>query len=502
MTMRKRILYIFLVVVTMLPLLQGCGDPITNRVRHRGVFRVRQWLRYEFRQIKTFSYGNSQIKENTHVIGYEPSWLIYDSIYLQYPYELLSDLIIGEYDVNPMTGFARNDSSAKAFEAKDIVELSTAVNSQLNVLLAVTDYGDYGYRREFLSEVSKKNLLNSLDKILDNFNRKRQGGTERKGVGILMDFPYLPWNLRMDYAGFLARMKKDLDNVEMGKSCLIYAILPPVDEYLMFRDSAFANMMRENVDLFIIRGHTFDRSPFPGFHGPMAPFKWPGVMDLDSAVSYYTLTAKIPREKLILEFPYYGKAWSSDSTPSPIRPLVSLTEIFNSVDAPRQLDTMSLCWRRKVDTTTYFYEDTLSLNVKYDWVQRQKLGGIGLYGLGYGHGMDDPVMEENLWRTVADHFGEPAPRLLFPGLGFLLCFIGVGIVGSAILHWQVRHALRAKKGKLWYYIGFLALLILAIILNVLPIEKVAVLWKLLSIAALLIFPLGRKAFKFLRLAAR
>lgn len=485
------------------PLLESCGDPITNRARNRGVFRVRQWLRYEFRQIKTYSYGSSQVKEGKKVIGYEPSWLIYDSLYLKYPFELMSDLVVGEYDVNPNSGFPRNDSAFAAYKSKDIVEVATAVNSGINVLLAVTDYGDYGYRAQFLSEIAKKNLLNSLDQILDEFNRKRKGGLERSGVGIMMDYPRIPWNLRMDYAGFLARMKKDLDNKEMGKSCLVYAVLPPKDEYLIFRDSAFAATMRENVDVFIVRAHSFDETLFDGCRGPMAPVTWPGkVMDLDSAINYYVYTAKIPREKIVIEFPYYGKFYSNDSTLSMRQPLIPLSQILNTVEAPRVLDTLSMCWRRKVDTTYYFYEDTLSLHVKYSWVERQKLGGIGLYGLGYAHGMDDSDMEEKLWFTVADHFAEASPRLLFPGIGFVLCFIGVGIVSSAVLHWQVRYALRERKKKLWFYLGFLACLILAIVLNVLPLETVPVLWKLISLVILLVFPLGRKAFKFLMMARR
>ncbi|MEM0997911.1 MAG: glycosyl hydrolase family 18 protein [Bacteroidota bacterium] len=501
--MQKRFIHLLLLVFLIVPLLEGCGDPITNRARNRGTFALRRWLRYEFRQIKTYSYGNSQVKDNIHVMGYEPSWLIYDSLYLNYPFELLSDLVVGEYDVNPLSGYPRNDSAYSAYDKKDILEVATATNGDINVLLAVTDYGDYGYRGEFLSEVAKKNLLNSLDQILDNFNRKRKGGAERSGVGVLMDYPNIPWNLRMDYAEFLARMKNDLDNEEVGKSCLVYAVLPPKDDYLIFRDSSFAATMRDNVDMFIVRGHVFDESIYEGNRGPMAPVNWPGkVMDLDSAINYYVYTARIPREKIIVEFPYYGKFFSNDSTPGMRSPLVPLNQIFNAVEAPREMDTLSMCMKRRVDTTTYFYEDTLSLHVKYSWVERQQLGGIGLYGLGYASGMDDQEIEDKLWFTIAEHFTEPAPRLLFPGIGYFLCFIGVGIITSAVMHWQVRFALRERRRKLWYYIGFLAVLTLAIILNVLPLEDVRVLWKLLSLVAVLVFPLGRQALKLLKFARR
>ena len=502
--MSKRNFHLLLVVAIIVGLLQGCGDPITNQAKSRGTFKVRNWLRYEFKQLKTFSYGNSQIKENKHVIGYEPSWLIYDSLYLNYPFQLLSDLVIGEYDLNPNTGFARNDSALNAFRNKDIIEVGTDINEELNILLALTDYGDVEYRAQFLAEVPKKNLMNSLELILNDFNFKRGGESERQHVGILVDFPNVAWNHRYEFADFLARIKNDLNNKELGKSCLLYLVLPPGEEqYVLYKDSAFAAQVRQNVDLFVLRTHSFDTQVLDDAKGTMMPLDRPGkYMDVDSVVKYYHTKAKIPLNKITLEVPYYSTVWS-DSGMSGSRSLIPLNEMFNTVEATRTLDTMSLAFKYKVDDTTiYYFQDTLSLNIVYDWVVRNNLAGVGIYGLGYGQGIDYPKIEQGLWEAIAVNFGEPAPRLFFPGVGYLLCFFGVGVITSVIANWEVRYALRAKRSKLWYYGALLFFIVLAVVLCVLPIEVVPILWKLISLIILLVFPLGRKAFKYLGMARK
>jgi hypothetical protein len=501
--MRRKLLNIVVALVLLLPLMEGCGDPITKNAANRGRSKVRSWLRYEFQQAKTYSYGESQIKEGMHVIGYEPSWLIMDSLYLDYPYQLMSDLVIGEYDMNPRTGFSRNDSGTAAFRIKDIVEVSTTVNKDLNVLLAVTDYGDYGYRREFLTEIAKKNLLNSIDLILTDFTDRR-ANEDREKVGVLLDFPKLSWNLRTDYAEFLARLDNDLDNKEAGKGCLIYTVLPPIDENEIYSDSIFSLEMRKHVDLFVLRAHSFGEKLSPRMRSPMMPIDWPDpeVVDLDSSINYYVKECKIPRNRLLVEFPYYGTVYLHDTAISRDKPLVPLNEIVNLVDAPRVLDTFSFSWKRTLDTTSFFYEDTLSLGVKYKWLNKRKLGGIGIYGLGYGHGMDEPEMKEGLWDLIAVNFAQPAPRLLFAGVGFLLLYMAAGVVGSVIFNWQVRYILRAKRGRFWYYASLLFFMLLSAVLCILPVSMISVKIKLISLVVLLIYPLGRKAFKYLKFARK
>ncbi len=506
----RRITTILVLALTSLTmLLSGCGgggDPGTY-VANRARFSMKRWMRYEFGRSKTFSYGESQIKKEYKVIGYEPSWLIYDSLYQNYPYELLSDLVIGEYDVNPENGFPRGDSSHIAYKKKDIVQLASAINSELNILLAVTDYADYGYRPDFYNEPAKNNLLNSLDQALAEISLYMGNEDGRENVGLLFDFPSVPFKLRRKYLEFLRRAKKNLNDETQGKSCLVYVVLPYKDPYRVFvRDSVYTQGLRDVADAFILRSHIFDdqiRNDFgEAHHGAMIPFAdLPQVpvedrgVNLDSSIIYYTQDAKIPAREIVVEFPYYGRMFVSDSTLSPSRPMIPLAELMNTVDSKRKRDTAAFCFYRELDTMKYYYEDTLSLELKYSYLQERGLGGVGLYGLGYGHGMDDLAMQDGLWKLIAEHFAEPAPRLFFPAVAFLLIFIGSGIVLSVILHWQVRFGLREKRRKFWYYLSFLVLLSVTVWLCVEPVDKIPVFWKIIAIVILLIYPLGRAAIK-------
>lgn len=490
---------IFLILATTL-LTTGCGGGEAGYVSRRAGFSTRRWVRYETNGAKSFSYGDSQVKEGFKVIGYEPSWLIYDSIYQRYPFELLSDFVIGEYDINPENGFARGDSSSIAYKKKEVIQLASAVNSQLNILLAVTDYGDYGYKRSFFSETAKKNMINSFDQALGDMSLYMGNEDGRERLGLLMDFKEIPWVLRRDYLAFFQRIKKNLNDEEQGKSCLLYMVLPADDKYQIFTDTTFSYGMQRVMDGFILRTHAFDEDQGDGRRGPMLPMMWKDHLSIDSIVNYYTKRGRIPANRLVMEVPYFSKVYVNDTVISPITPLISLAECLNTVDAPRKIDSLSYCFYKQLDTISYFYDDTLSLELKYNWMNQRGTGGVSLYGLGYGHGLDETEMQERLWELIAINFTEPAPRLLFPALGFLLCFIGVGVVLSVILHWQVRFALREKKRSLWYWILFLMVLVTAVILLVYPVDQVSVTWKIVAIVVVLIFPLGKAAYKLFKKA--
>jgi hypothetical protein len=52
--------------------------------------------------------GNYQIEKGIEVIGYEPSWLLKEEEFKNYYFNLLTGLVVGEYDINPKDGLPRN----------------------------------------------------------------------------------------------------------------------------------------------------------------------------------------------------------------------------------------------------------------------------------------------------------------------------------------------------------------------------------------------------------
>lgn len=475
---------------------KGPGGNLAQRAGNRGMAQVRRWMRYEFGRAKSFSYGTSQIREGVTVIGYEPSWLIYDSLYQTYRFEFLTDLAIGEYDINPKTGFARYDSARIASEVKNIVEFAGAGNSAINVLMSVNYYGDYGdqeERQKFLSEPAKKNVIKTLDLTLDDFSA-RLGEGSRQRVGVLLDFQNIARSKWREFPKFIQRLKQALNKPDQDKHGLIYVVAPlvPVKED-WFRDSTVLKRVARLADKMIFRAHSFRKQP--QMLGPLAPVYqdttegW--YHDIDFALSNLIDTIGLDPAKVVVEFPYYGLNWYDSTALSNVSPMLPVSQMMLfAADTPSVYPDSAGAFF-VMDDSLFTFEDTTTLNWKYKYVDKRGIAGIGLYGLGYAYGFN-PLYEDKLWEIIGDNFGEKPPRLFFPGVSFFLSFFFIGIIFSAVRQWQVRFALNKRRRKFWYYILMLTLLALTAVVCYLPIEKVSVFWKIIAICVLIIIPLGKK----------
>lgn len=487
-TGKRNLILSLLVLIT----LTSCG-PMGQRIGNYFRVKVRSWIRYEIGQARSFNAGSSQIKPGYHIIGYDPSWLVYDSTYQAYPYELMTDYVIGEYDISASDGHARFDSSANSYINKGVIEYVVERNQGINILMSLTHFGEGGdsYRRFLRNDVAKKNLINSVDAILEEFREKKEN-RKRDRVGIMLDFPSVPKALGPDFAGFVSRLRADLTDEEEEKDLKIYMVLPFNDSLQTFRQPSVSKQLRKNVDLFILRTHTFYNLSDSAKVGPLIPMSPGDGFWLDSAVNYYTEQVEIPRRKMVIEVPYYGRNWVSEDSLSGQRPLMPLNEIMNMIQVqPINYDTNFFSARFDTDTAIYAFEDTVTLERKYKWVVKNGLKGVSVYGLGYGHGIDNNVSDA-LWNKIFNNFAESPPRLLFPGIAFFLMFFIVGIVWSVIAHWQVRFALREDRGKLIFYGIAIAVIIICMILCFIDLKKIPMQVKFIALALLIMLPVVRK----------
>ncbi|MCB9233179.1 MAG: hypothetical protein H6581_16100 [Bacteroidia bacterium] len=487
-------------------ILSSCGGGgVGARLARIGRAKFFRWIRYEVGSSKNFSMGSSQVKPGRKIIGFEPSWLIYDSLYLNYPWEMMTDLVVGEYDVNPNTGFSRFDSSMLAFKAKTIIEHAIDVNSDLGILLAVTNYSDFsGNQFNFMTDAARKNLITSLDGIIDEM-RLKKGDTDPDKVGIVLDFQNIPPQFSRDYAEFISRLRAGITNEVEGEKCLIYLVLPLKDENYFFDNEFVTKKIRRNVDYYILRGHNYDRilegekpGPLVNLHDVKDTIPSRG-WDVDSAIHYYSKKSKFPKDSMVVELPFYGRNWKRDSSSmADIRPLRPMSEIFNLIENnPIAYDADSSGAFFALGDTIFWYEDTLTLSRKYDYVKEHGLAGAGIYGLGYGYVLDE-AYRNKMWDKIAEKFGETPPRLFFPGLSFFITFLVFAVFWSAISYWEVRYALRAKKSKLWYWILMVVIMIAAIILLYFPLDAVPLKFKLLILLLLVLLPFGRFMRKLIK----
>ena len=519
---KRNLVISMLILVT----LTSCG-PFGQRIGNYFRVKVRAWFRYEIGNARSFNAGSSQIKPGYHVIGYDPSWLVYDSTYQTYPFELMTDYVIGEYDINSGDGLARFDSSTNSYVNKGVIEYIDERNPGLNILMSLTHFGEGGddYRRFLRNDVAKKNLINNLDAILEEF-REKKGNRRRDHVGIMLDFPNIPKQLGPDYAGFVARLRADLTDEEEEKDLKIYMVLPFEDKTKTFRPSGVSKSLRKNVDLFIVRGHTFYNLEDSTSIGPLVPMAPEGVpsdsvipyYSLDSSVTYYNEEVEIPLRRMVVEMPYYGRNWINEDSLSEARPLIPLNEILNSVmtrieisEQEREKDRnktvlavdydenfFAAKFKLKEDTTAlYAFEDTVTLDKKYKWILDKGIKGVSIYGLGYGQGIDNNL-DEKLWDLIFFRFAESPPRLFFPGIAFFLMFFIVGIVWSVIAHWEVRYALREERSKLIFYGVAILVIIICMILCFIDLKKVPMQVKFIALALLIMLPVVRKVITGMR----
>src|SRR5258708_5390441 len=151
--------------------------------------------------------------------------------------------------------------------------------------------------------------------------------------------------------------------------------------------------------------------------GPTAPLTGYYCNDTSTAQQY---TSTVPASKVILGVPYYGrKACVASATPNqyPTSSVVADSYLDASTEASSNLvqpgsyvahrDANDPAGQERWDTWVntsmnctreLYWDDTVSLGLKYDLVNRDNLRGVGIWNLNYGGGAAE------LWADLNTHF--------------------------------------------------------------------------------------------------
>lgn len=443
------------------------------------------------------------------VIGFEPSWLISPAnmnnkpqFKKKYYFNLLTGLAIGEYDINPKTGGPRSWDSFNTYQTAtisnkkkslNIIQYGRQKNPDLKILMHITCHGDYGgginrndlYNDFFENEESKQilyqNIGNQLSHWRDTFN------IPEYKLGVVLDFDRMHINNIAErdefiegYARIITELREEFTDTEF----LIYCKIDPVTPLEAYLPPSILDKIEPLVDLFIVRGYGFEKysDVFLDKPGPLSDIldieRTPTPMvGLDSTVNYYHRIG-MPKDKMIIEYTYYGVAWERDPDTGiqhlkkdyPYAPLNKIRGEISNADAERAYKynkdstyTYAVATDKKGIETTYYFDSYLALDTKYAWTEDTvELKGIAINALGYNFKSTDE--NKNNWYAIANYYAREKPSKGWLIASFLLSFIPMGFLYAIARYWEVRNALAKYKVYYnWWRICFVISLIVAVI---------------------------------------
>lgn len=356
------------------------------------------------------------------IFGWHPHWM--GELYKGYDYGLYNVVSYYSYDINPTTGGTLNPSIMSNFMQSEFVE--TAHGQGCSALLSVTCHGEENLRRFLKNNPSaERRLVDSLLFILDSTNAD----------GIEINFDGVNPELKNDFVRFV-RVLSSTITAARGDTSFVFMSVPPYDPKNVYDIS----LLEEYVDIFVIKGFNFQRTPAGLAKMPSAPFNYTALStapDLRMAVDKYVANiGPLYSARLILALPYSGTLWYTDGVTDEVLDMRSITysdiqfDFVMQIDnyekypgARLKFDSMQCAYVFSyydyygIDTTlgdvpvevNLYFDDSLSLAKKYGYIFKSRLGGVGVQFLGNDMGFYH--LEELLSNTFMEDIDIEDPRL-------------------------------------------------------------------------------------------
>ncbi|AXT50043.1 hypothetical protein D1818_04060 [Aquimarina sp. BL5] len=322
-------------------------------------------------------------------------WHIYSngSTYKNYNFSMLWGLSYFSYAVQPETG-----SYKSIHQWKTTSLIDSAKTKGCKVFFSVSNFGSKNNTTFLRNQKAQNTLIDSLSSLL----------ALRSADGINIDFEGVPKKDKKYFTKFIIEISKSLkqENPNYMVSLCLYAIdwndifdIKAVDPY---------------IDFYTLMGYDYYGS-FSKKTGPVTPFKNSKKFGngLETSVNYYK-NKGVHFDKLIVGLPYYGVEWYTKKpetgtvvTKFKSHPRYqSIRRLYiDSLKIPIQFDPKSASSYIiiKDDTNQYrqlFFEDVKSLSIKYDWIKSNKIGGVGIWALGYDDGYSE------FWDLLTEKFSQ------------------------------------------------------------------------------------------------
>lgn len=318
-------------------------------------------------------------------------WHLYSkgTAYKNYDFSKLWGIAYFSYEVDPNTGSYK---SIHNWKTTGLVTKAKA--QQCKVFLTVTNFGRANNHRFLNDKHAQVRLQDSLINLL----------SERNADGINIDFEGMHSESRDVFSDFIINLSKRFK--KEPKKYLLTLSLYAVDTHKVFDIEKINN----SVDVYTLMAYDY-YGGFSKHAGPIAPLESSSIFGKSSvteSVNYY-LNQGITKDKLIVGLPYYGGLWNTigEKLPRIAKKFdrhLSYTSIKSDYIINRGMEvgyeaSVASAYINVGANQQLWFDDSLSLAKKYDYVKAKELAGVGIWALGYDEG------DSELWQLLGDKFG-------------------------------------------------------------------------------------------------
>lgn len=299
------------------------------------------------------------------------------SSYAYYDFELLWAIAYFSYEVDPESGSYKTIHSWRETNLVD-----TAHKSDCKVLLTITNFGADNNHVFLKNEDAQQTCIDSVISLL-----------ELKGAdGVNIDFESVNGRNRDEFSKFIIKLSEGLK--KHNRKYIVTIDLYAYDPHKVFE----IDKIDKHIDVYNLMAYDY----FGGFSkvagpvSPLYPSKLWGDLCVSNSVDHY-LKEGVDAKKLIVCYPYYGAKWSvkSEKVHSKVKkfygylPYYKIKEhIIDNPDDKTFLDTLAdtKYFSFKADDGTdlqIWFDDSLTIATKCDYILGKELGGVGVWTLGY-----------------------------------------------------------------------------------------------------------------------
>ena len=322
------------------------------------------------------------------VFGYHPNWAAKDS-YKNYDYSVLTDIGYFSAQVDTATGEFANASS---ISTKDFVDFAHSTKTKAH--LVITNFGNERNSVLLNDEAKKEKLMQTtVDYVQAN-------GFD----GVNIDFESVASSEKALFVKFIGNLRERLKAIKVDYQ--VSLAMPAVN----WSNAYDLKKLDSIADFYVIMGYDYYYSGSPSA-GPVAPLSGMNYSVLKSVDTYYSLTKNA--EKILLGVPWYGYDWPVNDTAYMAKATGAATaRTYSAAKVLAQTYGSKFDTKYSVPYVKYeadgnnrqmWYDDSLSLALKYQLINSKNLGGIGIWALSYNG--DNDELYEGIYQTWP---GEPS----------------------------------------------------------------------------------------------